>query len=89
MLALERSEYEHFSLDDPGQHGLTLEEAVRKASELRRKDSSNFYRVEFADENHTTFRVTVVPASSVYSQLMNHVSRLVARYTSRTRAQNE
>ena len=67
MPTLEAQEYERFSYDEANQHSLTLDEAVRKARGLRRNDSSNFYRIEHADESGTIFTVTKVPVASVYA----------------------
>ena len=83
MPTLEAQEYERFSYDEANLHPLSLEEAVKKAAELRRKDSSNFYRVECADEAHTTFTVKTVPVSFVYADFVARVFKVVSRHALR------
>ena len=85
MPTLEATEYERFSFDEAGQHTLTLDEAVKKAKDLRKKDAANFYRIEVADESHLTFTVTKVPVASVYADFMARVAKLVGRYVVRVR----
>ncbi|MGB7546234.1 MAG: hypothetical protein WBM14_00660 [Terracidiphilus sp.] len=80
MPTLEATEYERFSFDEAGQNALTLDEAVKKAKDLRKKDAANFYRIEVADESHTTFTVTKVPVASVYADFMARVAKLMGRY---------
>jgi hypothetical protein len=74
MPTIEAREYERFSYDDP----LTLDEAVKKASELRRRDSANFYRVENVDEGRNAFTVKKVPVASVYADFIASVFKLQA-----------
>ncbi len=85
MPMLEATEYERFSFDEAGQHALTLDEAVRKARDLRKNDAANFYRIQVADENHATFTVTKVPVASVYADFMARMAKLVGRYVVRAR----
>lgn len=80
MPMLEAQEYERFSYDEPS---LTLDEAVRKARELRRKDSANFYRIEHTNEGRTAFRVKRVPAASVYADFKARVMKMMGRHTVR------
>jgi hypothetical protein len=82
MPTLEAQEYERFRYDEPA---LTLEEAVKKASDLRRKDSANFYRVENTDESRTAFVVTKVPVSSVYAEFLARVAKIVGRSKRRSK----
>jgi len=72
-------DYEHFSFDD---RPLTLDEAVKKASQLRKSDTENFYRIEPVNDVHTSFKVTKVHAASVYADFVARVSKLVARRSS-------
>ncbi|MFZ0393300.1 MAG: hypothetical protein WCF17_11665 [Terracidiphilus sp.] len=85
MPTLEGTDYDRFSIEDMGQQPLTLEEAVRKAKELRQGDPTNFYRVEIADEANMTFKVKKVDASSVYAEFMGRVTNLMGRYVLRSR----
>ncbi|MGB6742632.1 MAG: hypothetical protein WBE38_03160 [Terracidiphilus sp.] len=86
MPTLEATEYERFNFDEADQHALTLDEAVRKANELRKKDSANYYRIEMADESHMTFTVTKVPVASVYADFMARIAKALGRYVVRTKS---
>lgn len=79
MPVLEATEYERFSFHEADRHTFTLDEAVRKAKELRKNDATNFYRIEVADEEQTTFVVTKVPQASVYADFMARMAKLVGR----------
>lgn len=85
MPTIEATEYERFSFDEAGQHALTIDEAVKKANDLRKQDAANFYRIEPADDSHTTFVVTKVPMASVYADFMARMAKLVGRYVVRSR----
>ena len=85
MPTLEAQDYEQFSYDDASQRPLTLDEAVKKAAELRRKDSTNFYRVVFADDSHTSFLIKPEPVASVYADFVARVVKRMGRYVGRTR----
>ncbi len=76
MPTLEAQEYERFRYDEPA---LTLEEAVKKAADLRRKDSTNFYRVENSGESGTAFVVARVPVSTVYVEFLARVAKIIGR----------
>ena len=82
MPTLEVPSYEHFSFDETP---MSLDEAIKKASELRKSDSENFYRVRPANDKGTTFIVAKVPASSIYADLAARVAKAVARYRLRGR----
>jgi phosphoenolpyruvate carboxylase len=82
MPTLEAQEYERFRYDEPT---LTLEEAVKKAAELRRKDPANFYRVENADDSRTAFTVAKVPVSTVYADFVARIARVLTRSKRRNR----
>jgi hypothetical protein len=83
MPTLEAREYEQFSYDEANQHSLSLDDAVRKAMDLRRKDSTNFYRVVPADESGNAFTVTPVPVASIYADFMARVAKIAGRYVVR------
>jgi hypothetical protein len=70
-------EYDHFSYDESSSRPLSLDEAVKKAAELRKADSANFYRVEATDVTATGFRVEKVSVASVYADF---VSRFAQRF---------
>lgn len=77
MPTLEVQEFEHFNYDEPT---LSLDEAVKKAQELRKSGSGNFYRVSPANEKGTAFVVKTIPASTVYGELGARVARVLGRY---------
>ena len=81
MPTFEAQDYEHFSFDEP----LTLDDAVKKARDLRRNDSSNFYRIEHMDATGNTFIVKKVSVSSAYADFMAHVVKLLGRNVNRAR----
>lgn len=78
MPTLETVDYARFNYEDDAP--LSLNEAVKKAAALRRKDSTNFYRVELVDEKGTAFTVKKVPAASVYADFIARVSKVMGRY---------
>ena len=82
MPTLEALEYERFSYDE---RPLTLDEALAKAAELRRKDSSNFYRIEHINEGRTAFRIKKVSATSVYADFAARVAKALGKYRFRSR----
>ena len=82
MPTLEVQDYEHFSFDE---NPLSLDEAIKKASELRKGDKENFYRVKPANDKATTFVVTKVPATAIYADLAARVAKAMARYRLRGR----
>jgi uncharacterized iron-regulated membrane protein len=85
MPALEATEYERFSLDEADQQALTLDEAVRRAKDLRKKDPANFYRIEVADDRQMTFTIREVPVASVYTDFMAKILKLMGRNRSHVR----
>jgi hypothetical protein len=73
------ADYERFRFDE---NLLSLDEAVRKAQDLRRRDSSNFYRVEQRNEDAVAgFAVVEVPARSVYADFLARVAKMLVRRT--------
>jgi hypothetical protein len=87
MPTLEATEYERFNFDESDEHVLTLDEAVKKAKELRKKDSANYYRVELDDESRMSFTVTKVPVASVYADFMARIAKVLGRYVVRAKSQ--
>jgi uncharacterized iron-regulated membrane protein len=83
MPTLEALDYERFSYDEANENPLTLDEAVKKAKALRRKDAANFYRIKHTDEGGTSFVVTKVPVSSVYADFVAHAAKVMNRYVRR------
>jgi hypothetical protein len=79
MPTLEVQDYEHFSYDDAP---LSLDEAIKKASDLRKKDAENFFRVEPASEDNTSFKVTKIRAASVYADFLARMVKMMARRSS-------
>jgi len=81
MPILETQEYEQFSYDE---QPLTLDEAIKKARDLRRTDPANFYRVKHGNEGRTMFTVKKIPASSVYADFVAKMAKLTGRFSIRT-----
>jgi hypothetical protein len=77
MPTLDALDYERFSYDEANQQSLTLEEAVKKAADLRRRDSN---------ESHTNFTVTKVPTAAVYADFIARVVKKMGRYVLRTQS---
>jgi len=86
MPTMEMQEYDQFRYDEPT---LTLDEAVKKASELRRKDHEHFYRIEPANDKITTFRVTKISSASVYADFLARVAKLATSAFALKRTPNE
>lgn len=80
MPTLDALEYERFSYDETNPNPLSLDEAVKQAAELRRSDPTNFYRVESADENNASFKVTKVPVASVYADFLARAAKAMSKY---------
>jgi hypothetical protein len=70
-------EYEQFDYKDYDQTPLSLEDAIKRASELRRDDPSRIHRVVPADRNTVTFHVDSTAAVEVYADL---ISRITGRW---------
>ncbi len=86
MPTLDALEYECFSYDEGNTAPLALDEAVKKAAELRKADSANFYRIEAMDSSATAFRVEKVPAASIYAEFISRFSRKFVRHASSRKA---
>lgn len=82
MPTLEVQDYEYFSYDESP---LSLDEAIKKSSELRKADAENFYRVRPANDKNTAFVVLKVPVTSVYAELAERVSNMARRFSFHTR----
>lgn len=87
MPLLESTDYERFRIDEATNPAMTLDEAVKKAREMRSTDSTkaNFYRVEPIDQNANAFRVETVPVASVYADFVSRIARIMFRYPGRRR----
>jgi uncharacterized iron-regulated membrane protein len=81
MPTLESLDYERFSYDEADKQSLTLDQAVKKAAELRRGDSAHFYRIEVNDIGSNSFRVDKVPVSSAYSEFIGRLMKTAARFS--------
>jgi hypothetical protein len=80
MPTLESTDYERFSIDE-ATTAMTLDEAVKKAREMRVADSSSFYRVEAIDQNANAFRVDKVPIVAAYVDFVARIARTMFRYS--------
>lgn len=70
-------EYDLFDYNGYDQTPLSLEDAIKKASELRHNDPGKVHRVVPADRTISTFYVDSIPAAEVYADLL---SRLMAHW---------
>jgi hypothetical protein len=80
MPTLESLDYERFSIDDADSKSLTLDEAVKKSSDLRRDDKEHFYRVLPIDDKAISFRVEKVPVAAVYAEFLARITKKFGRY---------
>jgi hypothetical protein len=80
MPTLEAQDYERFSIDDANSQPMSLDEAVTRAGELRKGDSSHFYRVEVIDTASNSFRVDKVSVTSVYADFVGRLARTIGRH---------
>ncbi len=81
MPTLESTDYERFSMDEVNVSALTLDEAVKKAKEMRQGDSANFYKIEAVDLNSNSFRVAKVPVASAYADFVSRIAKTIFRYS--------
>jgi len=79
---IDATDYDLFDYQNYDQEPLSLEEASRKASEMRRKDTQNVYRILPADHDMNGFYVTSVPVevlrAELESKLLVHWARFVS-----------
>jgi Ser-tRNA(Ala) deacylase AlaX len=68
-------EYDLFDYKDYDQTPLSLEDAIKKASELRGNSPDKIHRVVPADRNITTFQVDSVPVTEAYADLLSKLMR--------------
>jgi hypothetical protein len=80
MPVLDSLDYERFSYDDPSAESMSLDEAVKKAKELRKGDSQHFYRIEAIDQDSNSFRVEKVSVASVYAEFLARIAKTMGRY---------
>jgi hypothetical protein len=70
-------EYDLFDYKGYDQTPLSLEDAIKKSSELRQSDPTKIHRVAPADRDTSTFHIDSTPAVEVYADLL---SKLVSRW---------
>ncbi len=63
------AEYEHFDYKLYDQDPMELEDAIKKASEMRGKDSKRFHRVVPANREGTKFHVDSVPVAEAQANM--------------------
>lgn len=80
MQTFESTDYERFSYDE-GESTLTLEQAIKKAADLRRGDAEHFYRVKARDQNANEFHVEKVPKTSAYTEFLSRLMKNAVRHT--------
>jgi hypothetical protein len=81
MPTLDSIDYERFSIDEASNPAMTLDEAVRKAREMRASDTTCFYRVEAIDQSANSFRVEKVPIAAAYADFISRIARTMFRYS--------
>jgi hypothetical protein len=74
------SEYETFDYAHFDDLGLSLDEAVKKAAQLRSFDPKHFHRIMPVDSNMSSFRVESVPVDVAYSEAMSRWSALLNKF---------
>jgi shikimate 5-dehydrogenase len=74
----ETTDYDRFGYKHFDEQPLSLEEAVKKAQDLRSRDQHNVYRVMPLDEEMMQFCVEKVGKSELYADLL---SRFVKAWT--------
>ena len=77
-------DYDLFAYEDYAAPVLSLEDAIKKANELRAEDPRNFYRVFPVDSEMTAFRVEKVSKEEVYTKFWTRFAQRVARFRSFT-----
>jgi hypothetical protein len=75
------TEYDRFSYGET-EPSLSLDEAVKRASELRQKNPGNFYRICSNDEKLSGFRVKTVSAAEVYSDFIARMAKTLGKLLS-------
>ena len=84
-MPLESLDYDVFDYKHSDEDVLSLEEAAKKADQLRLADASNFYRVRPVDSKMSSFRVEEVPKERVYVDALVRWSNLLNKLIFRTR----
>ena len=79
MPTLEHTEYERFSYEE-NVASLSLDEAIKRASDLRKADSTHFYRIERVDPTSDAFRVDKVSVASAYAEFMARIASNLGRF---------
>ena len=75
-----QSDYDLFDYDYENP-GLPLDEAIKKASELRAKAAGNIvYRIVPTDTKATDFRVIAVAREEIFVNFVNKFTHWVARF---------
>lgn len=83
MADLETLEYEGFEYKHFDEPALSLEEAVKKASQLRSSDTQNFYRIKPVDSKGLMFRVESRSKQRVYAERVNRWRGLLNQFATR------
>jgi hypothetical protein len=80
MPTVDSLDYERFTFDEAPSKSLTLDEATKKAADLRKEDDRYFYRVRMVDENSGTFQVEKVAKASAYASFLERLSKTWIHY---------
>jgi len=78
----ESVDYESFSLKDWDSRPLSLDEAVKKAENLRSLGTVGFFRIVPVDQNMTAFRVRVVTPQEARDRLSCRFNALRSKWLS-------
>ena len=79
MAQLESVEYDTFDYKTIDEAPLSLEDAVKKAAQLRTSDTSHFHRIVPTDPSMISFRVDSIPREAVYSEYLSRWTGLLHR----------
>jgi hypothetical protein len=85
MTELESVDYDTFDYKHFDEPALSLDEAVRKASQLRSSDTAHIYRIVPVDPKMTAFRVESHSLEKVYAEVLSRWNALFTKFAFRFR----
>jgi len=83
---MESTDYDLFEYRHADEPALALDEAVKRAAQLRSSDAAHFHRIVPVDSDMTSFRVESISRAAVYSELLSRWSELLNRFVSKAAA---
>lgn len=81
---METIEYDTFDYKHFDESPLSLEEAARKASDLREEDPTRFHRIVSIDKGLSGFRVESVSKRAVYAEVLGRWASFATKFASRS-----